>query len=236
MIDVHNPSGEDRKPHNGAEIPAAVKTENVVPAVENPDVPLSEPVLMPNQGEPFNGDHFVEKNFLLLKETFNIKSVVELGTCVGGSTFWLAKNFKKVDTLEIEKTYQDLAKKRCEGLTNITFHLGSTVDKLAEILDILDNDCLLFIDSHWGDHFPLFEELEIIKTSGLKPVMVIHDCKAPKEPNLGFDSYKGVDICFEAIKTHLDAIYGIGGYEFYYNSDAQSTAIKRGVIYIHPSI
>ena len=193
-----------------------------------------EPTLMPFQDCPFNNDHFVAKEFLKLKDEFKIDKIVELGTCVGGSTKWMAQNFLEVHTIEIQKPFQDIAKLRCEGMA-VNFHLGSTVDVLAGVLAQPGTGRVLcFIDSHWGDHFPLFDELKIIKESGLKPVIVVHDCMVPDEPAMGYDSYKGVAISFETMKPYIDDIYGEEGYSYHFNSDKASTEIKRGLIYIYP--
>lgn len=194
-----------------------------------------EPLLMPKQASPFNGDHFVAAQFLKLKNKFKIDRVIECGTCVGGSAKWFGENFDYVETIEIEKSFQEIAKQRCAGLQNILFRLGSTVKVLPEALEGTTDRTLVFIDSHWAEHFPLFDELIIIKEAKIKPVIVIHDFKVPNEPALGYDSYKCVDICFEEIERYLDDIYGKGGYEYHFNSDAESTEIKRGLFYCYPN-
>jgi hypothetical protein len=38
------------------------------------------------------------------------------------------------------------------------------------------------------------------------------------------------------MKPYLDEIYGIDRYTYHYNSDAESTEVKRGIIYIYPNI
>ena len=169
-----------------------------------------------------------------LKEKFSIEVAVELGTCVGGTTKWLGDNFKSVHTIEINERYLTFAKQRCSGLKNISFYLGSTVDRLADVLlKLTESNALIFIDSHW-ETLPIFDELKIIKASGLKPVIAIHDFLVPNEPKLGYDEYEGVDISFANIKSFIDDIYGEDGYEYHYNTDATSTEVKRGLIYIYP--
>lgn len=258
MKDPRNPSGETRienripdpantkvnmEPGTEAEISARTGTQNT----PDPAISESEPVLMPNQDKPFNADHFVAEEFLALKEKFDIEKVIELGTCVGGTTKWLGENFTEVCTIEIMEKFLNFAMKRCSEQTNINFYLGSTVDRLAEVLEtclptIKDEPyqgkyrpdrVLIFIDSHWNT-LPIFDELKIIKASGLKPVIAIHDFLVPDEPKLGFDSYEGVDISFVNIKSYIDDIYGEDGYEYHYNTDEKSTDIKRGLIYIYP--
>lgn len=194
----------------------------------------NEPVLMPHQTQAFNNDSYVAAEFLKLKERFKVTDVIELGTCVGGTAKWLADNFFKFQTVEINNDFREIALQRLKGLDNVISFLGSSVDLLSSMLSKVNSDCIIFVDSHWAEHFPLFDELKIIKESGLKPIIIIHDCKVPNEPLLGYDSYNGVDISFENIKSYIEDIYGVDGYDYYYNSNEQSTEIKRGVIYITP--
>ena len=194
-----------------------------------------EKVLMPRQASPLNGDTYACAEFLKLKEKHDIKNLVELGSCVFGSTKWFAENFENVSTVEICEEFRNIGLKRTEGCKNISSYLGDSVSLLPKMLTGLDNKTIIFIDSHWQT-LPLFDELKIIKASGLKPCIVIHDCLVPNEPKLGYDSYAGVDISFQNIKSYIENIYGSDGYKYHYNTDAESTEVKRGIIYIYPNI
>ena len=195
----------------------------------------NEPVLMPYQSKALNNDTFACAEFLKLKEKFNIKTLVELGSCVFGSTKFFAQNFEKVITVEINETFRNIGLQRAEGLNNITSLLGDSVTKLPEMLSMCDNRTIIFIDSDWQT-LPLMDELKLIKQSGLIPVIIVHDCLVPNEPKLGYDSYEGVDISYDTMKPYLDDIYGENRYEYHYNNDAESTDVKRGIIYIYPKI
>jgi len=194
-----------------------------------------EPVLMPYQSKPLNNDHFACAEFLKLRDKFNVKTLMELGSCVFGSTKFFAENFEKVITVEINEVFRNIGLKRTEGLKNITSLIGDSVTKLPEILSMCDNRTIIFIDSHWQT-LPLMDELILIKKSGLIPCIVVHDCLVPNEPKLGYDSYEGVDISYATMKPYLDDIYGADRYEYHYNTDAESTDVKRGIIYIYPKI
>lgn len=191
---------------------------------------------MPYQSKPFNNDHFVAEEFLKLKEEFDISVVVECGSCVGGTTKWLANNFTHVTTIEINPEFLKFCFERTKEQTNVHHLLANTTDVLAEVLKTKDHNTLLFLDDHWNEYMPLHDELKIIAESGLKPVLAIHDCKVPDQPELGFDSYAGVDISFENIKDLVATIYGKNGYEYHYNAIDTATDVMRGVIYIYPKI
>jgi len=193
----------------------------------------NEPILMPNQAYPLNGDTFACNEFLKIKECFNISTIVELGSCVFGSTKWFAENFDKVFTIEINEEFRNIGLQRISGLNNVVSILGNTVEKLPSVLQNCNDKTIIFIDSHWQT-LPLFDELKIIKSSGLKPCIIVHDCLVPNQPKLGYDSYEGVDISFDSMKPYLEDIYGKEGYSYHYNTDETSTIVKRGIIYIYP--
>jgi hypothetical protein len=195
------------------------------------DLLPNEPILMPYQSKPLNNDTFACQEFLKLKQKYEIKTLVELGSCVFGSTKWFAENFEKVITVEINEQFRNIGLQRAKGLNNIVSLLGNSVQKLPEMLNGCDDNTIIFIDSHWQT-LPLLEELKLIKESGLKPCVVVHDCYVPNEPKLGYDSYDGVIISHDTMKPYLESIYG--KYDYHYNSNETSTEVKRGIIYVYP--
>lgn len=197
------------------------------------------PNLMPFQLEPLNGDFFAQQEFLKLRDRFNIKAVIETGTCLAGTAIFLGQNFDRVFTIEINKAWLKMAINRIEsaGVSDkIKAFLGSSEKVLDDIIQLysLGNDTIIFADSHWGGYCPLLDELRVIAKNKIRPVIIIHDFQVEGEPALGYDSYNGQPFTFEWIKPRLDEIYGADGYDYYYNSDATSTSIKRGIIFITP--
>jgi hypothetical protein len=191
---------------------------------------MNLPILMPFQMESFNGDHFVREEFLKLKNEFDVKNVVETGTCFGSSTIFFTQNFENVHSIEINNDYLNVAKER-NPMAN--YYLGSSDQILPSILPTLNGKTIFFLDAHWENHCPLLNELSCIATMHNKPIIVIHDFYVPNT-NLGYDSYGGQVFNYEWIKPRLDLIYGIDGYDYYYNSDEKSTEVKRGLIYVTP--
>jgi hypothetical protein len=93
---------------------------------------------------------------------------------------------------------------------------------------------IVFIDSHWGAHNPLIQELEIIRKFGNeKLVLVIHDFKVPGHPELQYDTYPSQGIVYEWswIEKKIEQIYP-GGFTVTYNHDANGA--KVGAIIIEP--
>jgi hypothetical protein len=193
------------------------------------------PHLMPFQMQPFNGDHFIEKKFLELRDKFGIKTIVETGTCLGSSTIFFAKNFEKVVTIESNIEYQSIAIARCqkEGIDNVEFLLGDSSKILSDSLVKLGSETVMFfLDAHWGNNCPLLAELDQIEKSEVMPVIAIHDFYTGDE-RLGFDSIHGQRFEYEWI---LPVVSTIGIFNAEYNTFAQSAGAKRGIIYLSPVI
>jgi hypothetical protein len=193
------------------------------------------PHLMPFQMQPFNGDHFIEKKFLELRDRFGIKTIVETGTCLGSSTIFFAKHFENVITIEANLEYQEIAIERCkkEGIDNVEFLLGDSSKILFDSIRKLGNETVMFfLDAHWGNNCPLIAELEQIETSLVLPIIAIHDFYTGDE-RLGFDSIHGQRFEYEWI---LPVIYTIGIFQPEYNTFEESAGAKRGIIYLSPVV
>ena len=190
---------------------------------------------MPFQMEPFNGDHFIEKKFLQLRDKYGIKTVVETGTCLGSSTLFFAKHFENVITIEANLEYQAIAIHRCakEEFKNIQFILGDSSNILFDSIRKLGNETVMFfLDAHWGNNCPLIAELQQIEQTTIDPVIAIHDFYTGDE-RLGFDSIHGQRFEYEWI---LPTVSTIGYFETEYNTFEKSTGAKRGIIYLSPVV
>lgn len=184
----------------------------------------------------YEGDSFIGLEIAKLVQKFAVKVIIETGTYLGNTTKKLVK-FAPVYTVEINEANFNSAKENLGALVPemVVMKHGNSVDALIEWMprwSDLKEQVLLFLDAHWNDYCPLLDELKVIAENGLKPVIVIHDWKVPGRPDLGFDSYKGQDYTFEWIQESIEKIYGVDGYAYHYNDEAEGA--KRGVIYIYP--
>jgi len=195
------------------------------------------PYLMPHQMEPFNGDTFIEQEFLRLRDQFNIDTVVETGTCFGGTTKFLGRHFKRVISIEINESYLQIARTHIGPLHNVHTYSGASEKILSNVLEReapVNGNTMFYLDAHWDLHCPLQDELRIIGEHKIHPVIAIHDFHVPDEPGLAFDCWGDQPFTFDWLKSSFDNIYGAGGYDHYYNSALTSTEIKVGIIYITP--
>lgn len=182
---------------------------------------------------PFNGDTYLEKHFLDLKEKFGITRVIETGTFHGFTTKWLSENFQYVTTIESNISYISEIKKNIAGKENVDFRIGDSSQDLKAAILANPNDLLIFLDAHWAKN-PVLRELDQIAECRIRPVIAIHDFQVPDHPELGFDEYPNEKIVYnwEWIAPRIEVIYGVDGYEKFYNSEA--TGAMRGCLFIIP--
>jgi len=198
--------------------------------------------LMPFQDQPFNGDTFICDEFLRIKDQYNINLAIETGSCMYSTTSWLADNFNIVYTVEVNQEYANYGKHKISHKFNTHPTISDSVTYLERLLPQLINktdNCIYFLDAHWGDHCPLLEEMNAIChiQTEQPPVITIHDFYTGTE-ELGYDSYNGqrFDLSFidSAIKK-LEMAFGCN-YNAHFNKVDQSEGAKRGIVYLTPKI
>lgn len=191
--------------------------------------------LMPFQMEPFNGDKFIQMKMAGFSIKFPDAIAIETGTCLGSSTLFLARHFKKVYTIEANRRYYAFSICRIEeaGANNVKIILGGSEAVLPIILfsEPMPRDVVFFLDAHWGDFCPLESELLAISIAGIEnPIIAIHDWKVPAS-NLGYDSYNGQEFTLDWIRPSLEKIYP-NGFSYETNNDEEAMGARRGIIYI----
>lgn len=174
----------------------------------------------------FEGDIFIEAEVRDLIKKFNVDLILETGSYKG----WTSKKFSEMcetHSCELMSANYSEAKANAPG---VNFYQIQSPEFLKTLLaSNKDRKIFCYLDAHGPHDTPLIEELEVIKTSGVKPVIAIHDFKVPDHPELGYDVYHKQEYTYEWIKPHL-----IDGYEYHYNSKAEG--VMRGVIYLYPKI
>ena len=163
-------------------------------------------------------DKFLNEEIDKLVKNHNIETIVETGIYKGWSTSIFAKKVKKVIGIDISDSLINEAKKYNAENKNVDFYLGSSPEVLNSVLKKNDNSILFFLDAHWGEYWPLLDELKVIKEKKILPVIVIHDFFVPDEKGnakFGFDKYGDTVLNFEYVKSSMDKIYGKAGYVHY---------------------
>ncbi len=138
----------------------------------------------------------------------------------------------RVITTEINSDFFKQAKNFLKECENVEMICGDSLNVLSGlVINNLQENILFFLDDHWLDKCPLIDELEIIATLGIKPVIAIHDFYVPGT-NFGYDTYKGQRFDWEFVREAIERIYGKDNFNYFYNEQAEGAA--RGIIYIEP--
>jgi hypothetical protein len=182
----------------------------------------------------FENDIHLRDKFFEICRTHKVTHIIETGTYHGHTTKHLCKMAKRVDTVEVVQENFTESQKTLLGIDNVYSHFGNSSEVLPHVLPSESEGLFLFLDAHWQQYNPLLDELKVIAGAGLKPIIAIHDFKAPNRPDLGFDTYPKSGIVYEWdwIKSSVENIYGVDGYTIQYNDKASGA--KRGVIFIFP--
>ena len=153
--------------------------------------------------EVFCNDFVFIKEISYLIENLNIKEFWETGSYLGHSSDFIKSLFTKLDVFscDIHEGYLEIARNNC---SLVDYKLIDSVNFLKERVDNYSVPTFVFLDAHGhGGGLPLEKELQLIGNSGNRYALCIHDCKLPKRPIFGWDSYDGVDISVELIEKVL---------------------------------
>lgn len=116
-----------------------------------------------------------------------INTLIETGTCEGGFAIIAASVFNKVITIELNSYYYERAKKELQFIDNVELINGNSIDVLKNILPKQKRPLVFYLDAHFFNpdnsespliprsEFPLFKELELIKTRNKKDIVIIDD-------------------------------------------------------------
>jgi hypothetical protein len=193
-------------------------------------------------------DKVAKKRFAELQRQYGFSTCFETGTHTGMGTL-RASWYCNIVTIEVNPDYQMQAiqnwMERKKFLTSfwpqivltgemfsITSILGNSPDVLREELKKdWHHPLCFFLDAHWGEYWPLRDELQVIAQAKLPvpPVIIIHDAKVPGT-DFAFDSYGGHDLDYEYVKDLLNEINP--DYQIAYNDE--SFDIHRGILYALP--
>jgi glycosyltransferase involved in cell wall biosynthesis/predicted O-methyltransferase YrrM len=148
--------------------------------------------------ECFHGDPHYRDLVTSLIKTCKPTHFIEMGTFLGRSSGFIAKNYPglSVVTAEVNPTFAEIAQHRLTG-SNTTSVVSDSVAFLSSYLPTLPHDAklLIYLDSHWYDSWPLVEELELLDTYCNQLILIIDDFKVPGQPQFIYDNYGDEKVC-----------------------------------------
>lgn len=116
-------------------------------------------------------------------ERFPNHYFVETGTYMGkGIQFALRAKFTEIHSIEINKSYCNMARQRFGNSKNVFIWHGDSAIDLYNVIKDLDKPITFWLDGHCGDlrtdggkNTPLIEELEQIKRHSIKTHTILID-------------------------------------------------------------
>lgn len=195
-------------------------------------------------------DKIIYQEIKNLIDKFNITRVIETGTYLGWSTKVFADLVSMVDTIEVNSEYYKTAKQNLQNFSNVNIHLGDSVVMLDQLINQNETNLLVFLDAHWAEHWPILQELNVLKNKNSKPVICIHDFFVPggnkirnakgdlvddpesEGSKFGYDIYQNIPLDYEYIKDSLYEIFP-EGFSYHYNSEIER--VDSGLIFIYPN-
>lgn len=140
-------------------------------------------------GGPLNGQHGRQQMVREIIERCQIERIVETGSYRGNSTQWFAAFGLPVTTVEVSPLLAEFCRLRLRRFANIKLIEGSSVDALQDMSPTAGAPTFFYLDSHWHEHLPLRQELQIVLTRFPDAVVMIDDFQVADDPGYGFDDY-----------------------------------------------
>lgn len=129
------------------------------------------------------------------------KTILEIGTSNGFSTFFLALNPNvKVITIDVEKQRQDLAKQNLQNFDNITYITAKAEDFLKTLTEKID---FLFIDANKPNYIKYIHLCEPLLTN--EALVIADNIDSHPETTKAYNDYVRKSEFFTTIHLSLDA-------------------------------
>ena len=189
---------------------------------------------MNNNARGFSGRLSVYKEVVSLAQKHKIRIAVETGTYKGDTALALAEIFDETHTVELDESNYLHCVDRLRVSERIFCHHGNSPDWLNSFLPQYPQPIFFYLDAHWGDYWPILDELRAIARCGHPgAVIAIDDFQVPDRPNLGFDVYDDQPLNWNYVKDEVAKIYRpVKDFHHYYNDKVEGTG--KGVVFIEP--
>jgi hypothetical protein len=146
----------------------------------------------------FNGDGIEQRLVLRIVRDLGIDRVVETGTYLGHTTYFLATEFPAIpiETWEVDRDFYRRARRNLAACPNVRVRHGDSAVLLEEAASrSAQGNAFFYLDAHWHPGWPLRRELRAI-VSGGSAVVLIDDFKVPGRPDYAFAVDEGVRSSF----------------------------------------
>jgi hypothetical protein len=124
--------------------------------------------------------HIVKQQVLAeFAERFHLQVMVETGTNLGNMINAQKDRFREIYSIELDKWLAARAKRKFANRPNIHLYQGDSGEVLPQIVPLIQEPALFWIDAHWGDiDAPVKKELECIYRHPVREhVLLIDDAR-----------------------------------------------------------
>jgi hypothetical protein len=90
------------------------------------------------------------KHALLIRlgQLFNLPTLVETGTCYGGTVEAVRNSFKDVWSIELSPVFYEASSKKFAGIPNVHLFFGSSGEMLPSVIERTTGPLLFWLDAH----------------------------------------------------------------------------------------
>lgn len=143
-------------------------------------------------GGPFNGQTLRQGIFTRVVRELDVTAIVETGTFLGTSTVFMAGFGLPVFSCEHYPRFFQYSFQRLGHLPNVTLAYSDSRLFLHGLFDgatLPAGRTLFYLDAHWKNDLPLWEEIDLIFSKQPQAVIIIDDFRVPKDRGYGYDDY-----------------------------------------------
>lgn len=153
-------------------------------------IDLLRPSFAAAWGGPLNGQEHRRAIVRALARAVDFDRVLETGTYRGTSTEFFAAVFgTPVDTVEGNLRNFTFSSRRLGAQPKVTVHLGDSRSFLRSLSATSSEAVFIYLDAHWEEDLPLREELEIIRATWPRAVVMVDDFQVPGDSGYTYDDY-----------------------------------------------
>ena len=124
--------------------------------------------------------HLVKQRTLTqFAQEYKLEVFVETGTNLGHMLAVQKNRFREIYSIELDEWLAARAKRKFAAYSNIHLYQGDSGVILPQIVPLLKERCLFWLDAHWGDESaPIKEEMECIYRHPIRDhVLLIDDAR-----------------------------------------------------------
>lgn len=183
-------------------------------------------------GGPFNGQEGRQEIFKELADRFQFKAVVETGTFRGTTTAFIADYLDApIFTVEIDQKMAHFAKLNLRGYANANVACGDSRSFLRSLIadtEMPKTNVFFYLDAHWNEELPLYEEVSIIGNNWQDSVIMIDDFQVHDDAGYEFDDYgEGKKLCLAYLGAQASTNWSVF---FPARRSSEETGLRRGCV------